>query len=75
MLSDLPLGEDPGLVEQREESDEPASKISRADDRTNVLPQDKVVDQRNPQSDQVGEGVWGVLKGAMSHQKGYSTLN
>ncbi len=62
VLSDLPVGDDPGLVEQREESDEPASKISSEDDRTDVLPQDNVVDQRNPQSDQtvvdqVGEGV------------------
>lgn len=62
VLSDLPVGDDPGLVEQREELDEPASKISSEDDRTDVLPQDSVVDQRKPQSDQtvvdqVGEGV------------------
>ncbi len=50
MLSDLPVGDDPGLVEQREESGEPASKISSEDDRIDVLPQDNVVDQRNPQA-------------------------
>lgn len=62
VLSDLPVRDDPGLVEQREGLDELASEISTEDDRTDVLPQDSAVDQGNPQSDQAvvdqaGEGV------------------
>ncbi|KAG1953791.1 interleukin-1 receptor accessory protein-like 1-A [Pimephales promelas] len=52
MLSDLPVRDDPGLVEQRKESDESAPKISTEDNRTDVLPQDIVDDRANPQSDQ-----------------------
>ncbi|XP_043090123.1 uncharacterized protein LOC122340940 [Puntigrus tetrazona] len=58
----LPVGEDPGLVEQRKELDELASKMSSKDDRTDILPQDDVIDQRNARSaqtevDQIEGGV------------------